>query len=141
MVRFEPIVTFSNTGKMSKIWEKQPVHMALRQAQSEVCKAVGAEVRECRLNEKVGVSQSALDGELPLNGMRHPEVNGTTGWYIWGSEQLLEREDFFKPLHTTHLELKCTLALKFLSLPPGWRFLTDGTYEDVWFDPNLLVTN
>jgi len=42
------------------------------------------------------------------------------------------------PIHTAHLELKCALALKFLSLPPGWRFLTDGAYEDVWLDANLL---
>ncbi|WP_456239028.1 immunity protein Imm33 domain-containing protein [Ruegeria haliotis] len=98
------------------------------------------EVRECHVGEKVDISQSALDGILPLNGLRHPKENDTTGWYIWGGEQLSEDEDYFKPLHTAHLELKCTLALKFLSLPPGWRFLTDGTYEDVWFDANLFVT-
>jgi hypothetical protein len=30
-------------------------------------------------------------------------------------------------------------VLKFLGLPPGWRFLTDVKgYEDVWHDPSLL---
>lgn len=114
---------------------------ATRQAQIEVCKSLGVEVRACHLGEKVGISQSALDGMLPLNGMRHSEENGTTGWYLWGSEEFSEKDDFFKPLHAAHLELRCPLALKFLSLPPGWRFLTDGVYEDVWFDANLLVTD
>ncbi|WP_299800389.1 hypothetical protein [uncultured Ruegeria sp.] len=125
--------------KLPKSWGETPMHLAVRQSQIEVCKAVGAEVCECHLGEKVGVSQSALDGEIPLNGLRHREENGTTGWYIWGSQQFSEDEGFFKPLHTAHLETKCTLALKFLSLPPGWRFLTDGIYEDVWFDAKLLA--
>ncbi len=114
---------------------------AFRQAQIKVCETVGADVCECHLGEKVGISQSALDGELPLNGMRHQQTNGTTGWYIWGSEQFSEDDNFFKSLHTAHLELRCPLALKFLSLPPGWRFLADGDYEDVWFDANLLVVD
>ena len=114
---------------------------AIRQAQIEVCKAVGAEVRSCRPREKVGISKSALDGELPLNGLRHPAENGATGWFIWGSEKFLEDDDFFSPLCAEHLETQCPLALKFLSLPPGWRFLTDGPYEDVWFDGNLLIVN
>jgi hypothetical protein len=114
------------------------MYLALRQAQIDMCKAVGVEFHECHLGEKVGISQTALDGELPLNGMRYPEENGTTGWYLWGSEQFSEDKNFFIPLHAGHLEQKCALALKFLSLPPGWRFLTDGSYEDVWFDANLL---
>lgn len=134
-------MTISTSDKMAKLREKTPVHLAVRQAQIEVCKAVGAEVCECHLGEKVGVSQSALDGEIPLNGMRHREENGTTGWYIWGNQHFSSDAGFFKPVHTAHLELKCALALKFLSLPPGWRFLTDGTYEDVWFDADLLVTD
>lgn len=117
------------------------MHLTVREAQVEVCKAVDVEIFECQLGEKVGISQSALDGELPLNGMRHPEENGTTGWYIWGSEKFSEDAEFFSPLHSAHLESKCALALKFLLLPPGWRFLTDGTYEDVWFDAGLLNTD
>jgi hypothetical protein len=32
-----------------------------------------------------------------------------------------------------------TEILKFLGLPPGWRFLTDGLYVDVWYDAALLL--
>ena len=30
-------------------------------------------------------------------------------------------------------------ATRFLGLAPGFRFLTDGQYVDVWFDEALLV--
>ena len=26
-----------------------------------------------------------------------------------------------------------------LALPPGWRFLLAPDYEDVWYDPSLLL--
>jgi len=32
------------------------------------------------------------------------------------------------------------LALPFLALPPGWRFLTDGSYVDVWQDEEMDLT-
>ena len=114
------------------------MHAKILEAQNEVCISAGAEVGSCRADDKVGISQSALDGDLPINGMRHPAGNETTGWYIWGGEQFSEDDDFFLPLHSAHLETRCPLVLKFLLLPPGWRFLTDGSYEDVWFDANLL---
>ncbi len=75
---------------------------------------------------------------MPLNGLRHPTAFGVSGWYIWGGEVLSDSPDFFKPIHLAHLENSCRLSLKYLLLPPGWRFLTDGTYEDMWFDPALL---
>lgn len=30
-------------------------------------------------------------------------------------------------------------ALRYLGLPPGWRFLVAAAYEDIWFDPALLA--
>lgn len=109
----------------------------LRKLQKAVCDDFGVEVCEVFLGDKVGISQSALDGELPLNGLRHRYTSGTNGWYLWGGE-FSDAVDFFKPLHVGHLEESCKLSLKYLLLPPGWRFLTDGAYEDVWFDASLL---
>jgi hypothetical protein len=40
-----------------------------------------------------------------------------------------------------HLAERCSLAPPFLGLPPGWRFLTDGDYVDVWYDADLLKTD
>ncbi len=110
----------------------------LRKLQKAVCKEFNVEPYEAFPGDKVGISQSALDGVLPLNGLRHPYTSGTTGWYLWGGEELSDAADFFKPLHVGHLQEHCKPSLKYLLLPAGWRFLTDGSYEDIWFDANLL---
>ena len=111
---------------------------SIRQSQKQIC--AGLELNTCEAfdGDKVGASQSALEGMMPLNGLRHPPTSGVSGWYLWGGLELSDAADFFEPIHLAHLETRCELSLKFLMLPPGWRFLTDGTYEDVWFDPALL---
>lgn len=73
-----------------------------------------------------------------MNGLRHPPANGTCGWYIWAGEELSKSADFFQPLHVEHLAERCPLALTFLALPPGWRFLIAPGQEEVWFDATLL---
>ncbi len=112
--------------------------LGIRQSQEQICAHFGVEACEALDGEKVGISETALNGLMPLNGLRHPPTTGVSGWYFWGGEEFSEADDFFKPLHLAHLEKNCELCLKFLLLPPGWRFLTDGTYQDVWFDPALL---
>jgi hypothetical protein len=76
----------------------------------------------------------------PLNGLRHPPESGTSGWYLWGGRELSQSPDFFQALHISHLEETCPMAMPFLGLAPGWRFLVDGDQVDVWFDPTLLQT-
>lgn len=41
-------------------------------------------------------------------------------------------------LHIEHLTEWCPAALRFLGLPPGWRFSVANGYEDAWEDPSLL---
>jgi hypothetical protein len=77
-------------------------------------------------------------GLRPLNGLRHPPEGDTTGWYIWAGQELSQAPDFFEPVHVLHLAETCQQILRFLGLPPGWRFLTDGDYVDVWEDASLL---
>ena len=113
----------------------------LRKLQKAVCNQFNVEPCEALLGDKVGISQSAMKGVLPLNGLRHPYTAGTTGWYLWGGEGLSCAENFFVPLHVGHLQEHCKLSLKYLLLPAGWRFLTDGAYEDIWFDASLLTVD
>jgi hypothetical protein len=47
-------------------------------------------------------------------------------------------DDFFLPLHASHIGEWCPLVEKFLGLPPGFRFLVTPDYADVWFDEALL---
>lgn len=77
---------------------------------------------------------------MPLNGLRRSPHADTTGWYIWAGEELSDDPDFFVPLHVEHLADWCPEVIKYLGLPPGWRFLTDrADYEDVWKDESLLI--
>jgi len=75
----------------------------------------------------------------PLNGLRHPPTATTCGWYLWGGLEFSEDPEFFLPIHVFHIPQRVPRAEKYLGLAPGWRFLIDANYEDVWFDANLLI--
>lgn len=107
--------------------------------QLALCKRYGVEFVEAPLGLTLGISRNVRDGLLPINGLRHPPAGDTTGWYIWAGEELSADPDFFVPLHVKHLADWCPEAMRFLGLPPGWRFLVAGEYEDAWEDPTLLT--
>jgi hypothetical protein len=73
-----------------------------------------------------------------MNGLRHPPVGDTTGWYIWAGEELSGDTDFFEPMHVVHLLEYWPEVIKFLGLPPGWRFLFAEDYVDLWEHAALL---
>ena len=110
----------------------------LTNEQIETCRKYGVKYQPLDIGLKLGVSDSFFSDVLPLNGLRHPQRNGTCGWYLWAGEETSEAEDFFKPMHAYHLVERCPSVAKYLALPAGWRFLTAGAYEDVWFDARLL---
>ena len=110
-------------------------------AQREICKKYGVEFCPAPPSEKLGIAENVRGGALPINGLRHPPIGDTPGWYVWAGEELSADPDFFKPLHIEHLEEWCPRIQKYLGLAPGWRFLIADEYEDVWFDPELLKAN
>ncbi|MEK6987616.1 MAG: hypothetical protein AABX97_05910 [Candidatus Thermoplasmatota archaeon] len=110
----------------------------IEREQKEMCKHFGATWFSSPAHMTVGVAENVRTGLLPLNGLRHRPEGDTTGWYIWAGDELSRDPAFFKPLHTEHLKERCPLVLKYLGLPPGWRFLVTENYEDVWYDPSLL---
>jgi hypothetical protein len=107
-------------------------------AQKELCKRYGAPYWPSPDFLKVGIALNVRNGLQPINGLRHPVTKDTTGWYIWAGHDLSPGPDFFKPLHVEHLAEWCPIALRYLGLPPGWRFLVAPDHEDVWFDASLL---
>lgn len=112
----------------------------IKNSQIYVCEKYGTSFYPSDLDLKIGISKNIKDGAIPINGLRHPPEGDTTGWYIWGGEEFLDDDpDFFVPLHVKHLEEWCPEVLKFLGLPPGWRFLIANDYEDVWYDDSLLI--
>lgn len=108
-------------------------------AQKEVCARYGSAWHEAPLEGKVGISRNVRSGLLPINGLRHPPVGDTTGWYIWAGETLSTDPSFFEPLHVAHLAAWCPDVLPFLGLQPGFRFLIAPGIEDVWEDQTLLT--
>lgn len=108
------------------------------QKQQQICNQFKVPFTPVMDGEIIGVAIDSInDKNLELNGLRHPPQGKTAGWYIWRGE-FQETEDFFKPMHVQHLLAVAPEAIKFLGLPPGWRFLKKYTYEDIWYDPALL---
>jgi len=44
---------------------------------------------------KVGISLNIKNQIWPINGLRHPLTNNTTGWYIWAGEEFSMDPEFF----------------------------------------------
>lgn len=106
--------------------------------QMEICRKFSVNYIPSPDNFKVGISRNIREGKMPINGLRHPLEGDTSGWYIWAGEYS-EDPNFFVPLHIEHLKEWCPLVLKYLGLPPGYRFLVNNEgYEDVWEDLELL---
>ncbi|WP_162894782.1 immunity protein Imm33 domain-containing protein [Rhizobium terrae] len=108
--------------------------------QREFCKSHGIGFLPPEADSILGVSLNVKTDILPINGLRHLPSRGTSGWYIWAGDDFSPEDDsFFQPLHYSHISMWNPLVIKYLALPPGWRFLTDGSYEDIWFDKELLI--
>lgn len=116
---------------------KDRTRLEILNAQKRICESYGATfVPACDwVNSGLAVS---TEGMLPINGLRHPVTEDTTGWYIWCGENYSDEQSFFKPVHTVHIYEKYQQIAMLLGLPPGYRFLVAGEHLDVWFDPNLL---
>ena len=103
-----------------------------------VCTDNGVAPEVPTLTSVLGLSGDFDHQILPINGLRHPAVGNTNGWYIWSSEIFPNHDDAFKPTCLEHLTDSKFIGLRFLCLPPGWRFLLANDYVDVWFDKSLL---
>jgi hypothetical protein len=105
--------------------------------QKEICSTHNSQWKPINKKLRVGVSAN-LDTD-PINGLRHPNEKGTTGWFIWTGDYS-ERDDFFQPMCAGHLLQKRPDIIKYLGLDVGYRFLADKNgYEDIWFDEKLKV--
>jgi hypothetical protein len=110
---------------------------AIEAAQRAICARYGAAFISACDGVNSGFAMDT-EGNQPVSGLRHPETEDTTGWYLWCGQEYSNSEDFFKPLHTRHLYERFPEVTSLLGLPPGYRFLVSGSFVDVWFDPKLL---
>jgi len=107
--------------------------------QKLICAKYGAQFLASPFDKIVGVALGTFEKfQMPINGLRLPiESEQSVNWFIWAGEYS-DADDFFKPVHVHHLLEICPKAINYLGLAPGWRFLFDNQYEDVWYDENLL---
>jgi hypothetical protein len=113
--------------------------MDIKKVQETVCNKYGTSFYGVDNSLKLGISRNFKERLLPINGLRIKPEGDTVGWYIWIGEELSNAPDFFLPLHVEHIKEWVPEIEKYLGLPPGWRFLLAGDYEDVWFDEELLL--
>ena len=102
-----------------------------------LCRQFNAEFTPIEDGTRLGFSIASQD-KKPIYGIRHLPHKGTNGWYIWCADKS-DAVDFFQPLCAEHLIARCPGALRFLALPPGYGFVADGKYVDVWFDESFRV--
>lgn len=72
-------------------------------SQRSVCERLSAHYVATFGSDKLGVADNLRSGLLPINGLRHPPVGNTSGWYIWAGTELPDDPDFFQPLHADHI--------------------------------------
>lgn len=104
--------------------------------QQAICDEYGAEYSPPPVGSRVGIALQTLQLR-PFNGLRIAPEGSTCGWYLWGGGEPSNDKDFYQPLCVEHLAEHCPDAVPFLAMPPGWRFLKDGDYLDIWYDPTL----
>ncbi len=110
--------------------------------QLETCSRFGVTPVPAPDDEKVGIALNVQQGARPVKAIRHLPVGDTTGWYIWGgdiSDPATQGDDFFVPLHVSHLPEWSPEIIPYLALPPGHGVVVEPGFEDVWFDATLLV--
>jgi hypothetical protein len=112
--------------------------MTISAEQLQICEKYGVRPFDAAPHLKAGVAANVVGDVVPINGLRHPPDGDTSGWYLWAGEELSSDPEFFRPVHVEHLSEMRPEILRYLALPPGWRFLIAGDYEDVWYDESLL---
>lgn len=106
-------------------------------AQRAFCRERNAHFVNAPSDSKLGFAL-VTEGTRPMNGLRHPPAGDTNGWYIWFGEELSTAPDFFAPLHAAHVYERYPESIRLLGLAPGYPFILDKGYLDVWFDGALL---
>lgn len=107
--------------------------------QKKLCDKFQVDWTDTDQNLFLGLADNVATTQNPINGLRHPPEGTTCGWYIWTGQEIPDEDDFFKPICVKHLISIKPEIIKFLGLPPGYRFLTDDKgYVDIWEDKKLL---
>jgi hypothetical protein len=107
--------------------------------QMKVCQKYDVPWFATPLDQMIAVSKDLANGVMPINGLRHPPAGKSVGWFVWAGGEINNDISTWDTIHAQHLIEKYPQILKYLGLPPGYRFqIDDKGYEDIWKDENLL---
>jgi hypothetical protein len=112
----------------------------IQQQQKVICDKLKVDWAPVDMHSLIAFNDSLFSDKKPINGLRHPQQGSIDGWYLWSGDEIPQDDsEFFRPLHVEHLMNYRPIILKYLGLPPGWRFqIDDDGYEDIWYDELLL---
>ena len=109
--------------------------------QKEFCDSKNTNFEKTKEIQFVVVSDDVLSGAL-VEGVRYKPQENMSGWWLTSKDYSGNIEDL-KLEHVEHIYEKRKDLVKFLGLPPGYRFfqekyVSNSSPEDVWFDEDIL---
>ncbi len=114
------------------------VHEIVSQ-QMKICEKYNVPWVGTPLDQMIAVSKDLISGKLPINGLRHLPEGKSVGWFVWAGGEINNDTSLWDNIHIQHLIEMYPDLLKYLGLPPGYRFqIDDKGYEDVWFDQKII---
>lgn len=109
-----------------------------RREQTALCERLGTRPHFVEGGDRLGASRSFFDPGFPVEGVRCPPSGDTCGWFLWVGDYSTD-SNFFVSVNVLQVIQARPEIGPYLSLPPGWGFITAPGYEDVWQDAKLLV--
>lgn len=124
-----PSNLFNHKSRHSTIWLDM---LNVFEAQQSVCEKFDSKFCPLSSNDMIAVAINTI-GQLPINGLRYPLLDDNNiGWFVYCGEYLAD-DNFFEPIHISHLDNLLPEVLPYLALEDHFAFVIDGVdYEDVY---------
>lgn len=102
--------------------------------QKAICTKYGSNFKPLSDNDMIAIAIDTIEKQ-PISGRRELKVTDDPDeitWFIYCGEYN-SNDDFFQPLHVSHLKALLPEVLPYLALMEGFGFVIDNEgYEDVW---------
>lgn len=86
-------------------------------------------------SQNIVISKGVYEG-LPIEGVRYSSPKHMTGWWLI-TDEYDDNVNSLLNVHYFHVAFKRPDILKYLALPFGFRFFTDGHISEVRFDDKI----
>jgi hypothetical protein len=109
--------------------------MDLETLQRQICKKYESKYIEFNPSDRVAIVLQSL-GQQPIYAVRVAlQKQDNVSWFIHCGEYS-SADDFYQPLHASHLQQYLHEILPYLALEHGHHVIIDKYgYEDVWMNP------